>query len=316
MRIVLLSLSLLCALTFCTTAQQVRVQLSADSTAFRLGEWIPVELTVMAPENWTLIMPESSSGIEGAELVSRDEGRTYGSSEARALRQRYTISVFDTGAVPVTFVVRYRMPGDTSTFVVRSNALLVRIAGVAIDTNASHKDLDEIRTVGYAWWEILLFLLVVAALLHLAIFLIRFFRAHRRLSVPSHVPAPSPAPQLPAHVVALEKLHELESMDLVGKGEDKVFQTLLANIVREYVEARFEVPALEHPTSETISALSVHIEDRAALHSLSRLLTIADMTKFARFIPTREQHQEGLRLAYRFVDATRVDRIQVGGGQE
>jgi len=60
----------------------------------------------------------------------------------------------------------------------------------------------------------------------------------------------------PAHVVSLEKLNQLDSKKLWQKGEIKAYQSELTYIIREYLENRFGIHALE----STISIVDLWIK--------------------------------------------------------
>lgn len=288
-------------------AQNVAVRIESDSTGCRIGEPIPVNLSVSAPTTWKLLPPDLRQGIEGAEYVEEGEAEEESRDGQRVLHIPYVVTVFDSGATTVRFQVRYRIPGDTTVHRTSSNALVFHIRGVEVDTAKGHRDIMNVLPVGYQWWEYLLYGIAFLGGIGLLVFALMLFRNLRALPKLAAVPPPTPEVHLPAHIIALEKLHHLETMHLWEQGEDKAFQSILSGILREYLELRYGLPALEQPTAETVSSLSVHIGATGTLQMATRLLSLADMTKFAKFHPTHEQHAECMRLAIRFVETTKED---------
>ncbi len=121
---------------------------------------------------------------------------------------------------------------------------------------------------------------------------------------------------LPPHVVALEKLTQLADEKLWQKGEVKRYQSELTYIIREYLEGRYSIAALESTTSEIISQLKTTLTDPAHQSSLQRILQVADLVKFAKAQPDEEVHISFLNEAEGFVHATKLDESIVSNSDE
>jgi hypothetical protein len=115
------------------------------------------------------------------------------------------------------------------------------------------------------------------------------------------------APPRPAWEIALAGLNDLEKRKLLSEGRYKEYYSLLSDIVRNYIEARFEIRAPEMTTEEFLnySYASEKLNDRQKKF-LRDLLQSSDMVKFARFIPQMDQARESLRLARSFIEETRT----------
>jgi hypothetical protein len=121
---------------------------------------------------------------------------------------------------------------------------------------------------------------------------------------------PEPAPIVPAHVRAKQKLTEA----LAFIGEPNRFCTLVSNAIRLYLEERFELRAPERTTEEFLVELrrSEHLTIDQK-ESLGRFLESCDLVKFARYEPTevalRELHDSALRL----IDETQFEPVARNG---
>jgi hypothetical protein len=109
----------------------------------------------------------------------------------------------------------------------------------------------------------------------------------------------------PAHEIALERLQSLRKEALWQRGDVKGFQTALSHIVREYLENRFAIRALESTTGEIIRDLGTQALDDSDREVLRDLLSIADLVKFARAKPDEDIHEQFLDRAVAFVEKTR-----------
>lgn len=114
-----------------------------------------------------------------------------------------------------------------------------------------------------------------------------------------------PPPVLPAHEVALQKLHKLEEQKLWQQGEIKAFQSELTFIVREYLENRFGIQALESTTEEIVSDLNAKDIKDDQKQQLSSMFRMADMVKFAKAKPPADVHSKLLEETEAFVRNTK-----------
>lgn len=90
-----------------------------------------------------------------------------------------------------------------------------------------------------------------------------------------------PVQKLP-HTEALEKLAMLASEKIWLKGRVKEFHEQLTFILREYLEKKYGFNALEQSTSEIINSVELKISDKNQLITISDILQIADLIKFAK----------------------------------
>lgn len=103
-------------------------------------------------------------------------------------------------------------------------------------------------------------------------------RSRRPVAAPYEV-------RLPPDVVALTELERIAAMGLVERGEFKPYYTLVVDVVRRYLEARFGIEAMERTSLELID----EVERRGVgIDGLGALLGEADLVKFAKLTPSRE----------------------------
>jgi len=113
--------------------------------------------------------------------------------------------------------------------------------------------------------------------------------------------------KLPAHEIAFEKLEALRSEELWQRGEIKMFQTELSYILREYLENRYEIPALESTTGDIVKDLKQHNFPDGDINKLRDLLQIADLVKFAKAKPEDSIHEVFLNEAFDLVKRTMIE---------
>ena len=102
--------------------------------------------------------------------------------------------------------------------------------------------------------------------------------------------------------VAIRKLDKLAALDLPGQGEHERFYVALTSIVRQFVEDRYGVEAPEETTEEFLREIAEKdtFGDRTE-KMLKEFLVSADLVKFAKALPTREECDGAMRSARGFV---------------
>lgn len=153
-----------------------------------------------------------------------------------------------------------------------------------------------------------LYLLAVVLLLVLAFL---FFWFGRKKTVPEPIKlVTAPEPKLPNWKKSLQKLIDLQSMDLLSK--DMVIQHHyeLSWILREFIMYEYRIAALEMTTFEIREAIS-----RVGIlqaYEVNRFLAFCDMAKFAKHKPSLEATIEmedwlkGYLLAFEVIEAQKL----------
>ena len=108
----------------------------------------------------------------------------------------------------------------------------------------------------------------------------------------------------PSHEVAFERLDDLEAKQLWQQGKVKEYQSELTYTIREYLENRFDIQALESTTAEINKSLKTVDFDPKHTTDLNNILQIADMVKFSKATPEESIHQEFMDKARSLVKDT------------
>jgi hypothetical protein len=119
----------------------------------------------------------------------------------------------------------------------------------------------------------------------------------------------------PCDVIALEALAELRAAGLARRGELMEHYVRLTDIVRPYLERRYGFPAVDQTSTEILAAMAPALAadepGRSAelSHELERLLSAADLVKFAQHRPAPALAEGELDRAAEFVRATAPRRV-------
>ena len=116
---------------------------------------------------------------------------------------------------------------------------------------------------------------------------------------------------LPPHELASKKLDVLEQKDLWHKGLVKEYCADLTFIIREYLEKRYFVLALESTSDEILALLQKTDFPEHLRSGLHDLLTKADLVKFAKATPPETFHDEAMSFARTIISETKPLPIPV-----
>ncbi len=148
------------------------------------------------------------------------------------------------------------------------------------------------------WW-----LLVIPAAL-----LIWFLWRHRRERVP----------ELPPWERAILALHALREELRDHRIPLETGFVRLTDLVRSYLETRFEIPASTRTTPEFLADLNSRTSPlpEAQQPFLQEFMTAADQVKFAKAPPSGEMLDDALSRAEELVESTRIRPEEIAGGGE
>jgi len=91
----------------------------------------------------------------------------------------------------------------------------------------------------------------------------------------------------------------------------KKYHSELTDTIRQYIEDRFGINAMEQTTEETLEAMK-HMEmpDKEVLAKLKEILELADLVKFAKFNPLPDENDLSMVNALFFVNQTKKELLK------
>lgn len=294
-----------------SVAQVMLPSAQSNRSEMLIGEQaeITVLLELELENDWPKIQfpyyeDELTPGLEIVEASPVDTTNPNANSpNLYQLKQKYTVTAWDSGMYEVP---RFGLVVDGDSLY--SNSIRLAVNTVQVDTTqAAIFDIKDIYAVELTWQDYLsLYGWIVALILFggAAIVLAWYFLSRPKLS--SDQKAEKPAPKIPAHVIALEELEKLA----VGKpwinGDLKRYHTDLCDILRDYIEDRFLVPAHEQTSNEILANLRFTEMPDDAMLRIRHVLKLADMVKFAKEKPGSAENERSLQLAKEYVELTKA----------
>jgi hypothetical protein len=110
----------------------------------------------------------------------------------------------------------------------------------------------------------------------------------------------------PAHITALRRMENLRTMSLAEHDDYKLFYSELSECIREYMENRYLIRALEMTTEEFLIRLTTGANlNQEQQMLLKGFMEQSDLVKFAKQSPSREEAAESLDNIEQLVEATK-----------
>ena len=277
---------------------QVSAKATVDSTHMLIGDQMRLHLEVSQSQG-VQVQPLNPVVQEGSaiEFLAQSKWDTLQAGSTLRLRKDLLFTSWDSGyqRVPPIPVV-YLQGSRRDTFFTNDIPIEVKMP----QTDTTLADIKPIIEEPAKWQDYLLYITGVGVLL-LAIILVLLLRKKKvRQSLP-----PPPPIILPPHEIALQKLEALKKQKLWQQGQVKEYHSELTYIVREYLENRFDIQALEQTTDEILEQLRKSDFDRALSEKLTSLLQTADLVKFAKAQPPTDFHDRAMMYVEEFILETK-----------
>lgn len=288
---------------------QINIEAKLDTSIIKIGEQSTLTLKLSSSVTDTIIWPVFKDTIAGKiEIVKKNKIDTIIDSldiTKRILQQKLILTSFDSGYHPIPPIRFYIKKGkDDSTNYAESEALLLSVLTVKVDTTKEIKDIKAILKVPFSikGWVKQYWQWIALGIIVLVLTILSYLYYKRKKSKVPEIKEKIIVKKLP-HKEAMEKLTLLKEKKLWQQGKIKEYYSELSNIIREYIEKRFFIPALEQTTPEILYSIHRKLNDES-YHKLSELLSLADIVKFAKEKPVASENEHYFNLAVDFVKIT------------
>jgi len=296
---------MLCWSCFCLKAgaQDIQAVAKLDQTAIRIGDQTKLRLSVFQRVKQSVGFPAITDTLNSKiQVISSSKPDTIpdqNDPEKITVTRSYVITSFDAGS--------YQLPAFVFTAkegALKTNELTLLVQSVKVDTTKAIYDIKQPLAVSYTFtdwikdnWQWVLFpLLGVILVAGLVYYLIK-----RRANKPV---IQVNKPVIPAHTTALAQLNELRDKKLWQQERVKEYYSELSDVLREYLEKRYQIKTHEKTTDEIFSGLAgvaIAAENKNLLHGL---LMMADLVKFAKGKPLPVENEQSIEDAVIFVSNT------------
>jgi hypothetical protein len=103
----------------------------------------------------------------------------------------------------------------------------------------------------------------------------------------------------------------LKGSDFLERKEIKKYYIILSDIIRKYLERRYQITALDRTTQEVRGELKRVKTEGEVTDLVYGFLFSCDLVKFARYIPSKEEIEKDWNEAFTIVNMTKQEEVPV-----
>ena len=273
-----------------------------------IGDQVNLNLSFSFPAGTEVVWPSIKDTILGnIQVINRAKVDTAWSADKKNLQltQKLRLTCFDSGFYtipPILFY--YRNLPDTTIRFEQTEIQILTVHTLVVDTTLAIKPIKGPVKIPFSILEYLPWIFAGMLFLAIAGFLI-FYLIRRRKGEPIFLLRPGVKYQ--PHEWALMELEKLRVKKLWQAGKMKEYHTELTDILRKYIENRFHLMTMESTTGEILEDL----EDKTSIQkeyrkTLGKILVMADLVKFAKYLPLPEDNEQSMEYAVDFINKTYV----------
>ncbi|HKK82297.1 MAG TPA: BatD family protein [Prolixibacteraceae bacterium] len=306
------ALFLLIALPLLTVAREIKTKAELDSAVILIGDQVKLNVEIQFPDDVEIFFPVPSDSLgKHVEIVERSTVDSIKIDEnTLKMMQEFTVTSFDTGHHTIEpFKFSFNVGGMSDT--IKTNPTTLHVFTLPkLDSlmNAMQGPIDikEPYEAPVTFKEIapwLFGILLGAGLIFLIIYAINRRKNNKPIfSFPQK-------PKEPAHIIALRELDQIKEQKLWQQGKIKEYYSEVTDALREYIENRFGITAMELTTEEIIRKINEQkgLLDEKSYEYLKQMLSSADLVKFAKYTPQPEDNEILLVNAYFFINQTKIE---------
>lgn len=211
----------------------------------------------------------------------------------------YPLQVFAPGEHTLPPVaIGYRHPnGDQAT--IQTPAYTFAVKSV---NRSKTQTLKQIKPPRPAPIPLAVYLLVPLLVIILLASSALLYLRRRAKAAPPSIEIP---PQRLPHEVASERLLQIEEQNLVERGQFKLYHIQLSLVIRQYLNDRYHIPAVELTTDDLLEALRREEIQETHLRLIQEFLTACNLVKYAKHVPSEPEAHTRLAEAQRVIDVTK-----------
>jgi len=274
-------------------AQQIQVQagVTVAPDSVRIGDPFRVTIGIRAPSGATIVFPRATDSTSTVQSLDPVVVRTSADTTAVEQYGDYRVAAWDVGSQPIKLDdVVVRLNGVERHIAVSTYKVFVRSMLPQDSAQRVPKPPRALFEASiFPWW---IWVLVAAAVVGLGLLVWWWLRRRRK---------PVAAVLVDPFVRATAEFQRIEALGLVDAGERGRYVTLMIEVLRDYLAARYAAEAALSLTSSELQRSTMHLpsvpQDR-----LTRVLTESDLIKFARRPVSGERAREIGREARAIVE--------------
>lgn len=236
--------------------------------------------------------------FEILDIRSRGSRRFSGGGIIDSVVYETTTFAIDTARVAG---VPVRLDGAADTLALAAGAVMLPVTSLVPADAEDIRDLKPLAEFPRVWWPWIAGALVLAAVA-------AALWVYRRRQLRDAGLEATEEPPVPPYEQAMQRLHELERLDVELSDNVKPYYVEISDVLRTYLGRRVRVKALESTTRELLNSLEHRSAEEGVPESIveeaREILGQADLVKFADLHPVWETNRRVMTLTKSTIETT------------
>lgn len=292
-------------------AQTPQVFATIEPTSIRIGEQSKMTVCVAHPVGATVALSlPADTIVSGVEILRVKDGDSVQiSDQLRKKIYEVTITSFDS-AMYTLRNIKARV--DNHLYESEEHPKLI-VNTVEVDLAHPEKfyDIKAQEDFPFNWLDIVVYIYIAFAIAILGVLIYILMRClKRRRAKQSRIPEEVYVDPYDEAVARIRTLRERESW---RNTQPKEYYTLLTDILRRYIYRVWGIQTADKTSGEILESMRKVEDDRGEIHGmLTKILSTADLAKFAKYSPSSEENLSLLNAAAMFVEENKPQEAQQG----
>lgn len=313
--LIFLVTAFLCRGQFCAAEElkkarlPIEVKTTIDKKTVNIGDKIKYMVTISTAKDIEVAVSDlgKDSGNFAIKDFRSEKKALFGQ---QILTQWYVLDTYVTGTSTIPkALIKYRKKGCQEWSQIEAQEQRVEVKSLIENASSSHVtiddgiiDIENPVAMPSKKNRILIFFL---SIVFLGIITAVLFLLRKKKAQPFVL-------QIPAHEIAYRQLEELRRKEYIKQGRIKEYYSEISDIIRRYLENRFNLNAPEMTTQEFLGLARDSVQlDSSHKTLLREFLTACDMVKFAKYSPALDEINAVFESAKKFIDQTK-EEIHIG----
>lgn len=307
-KLIWVTLLLLLTAVYSVKAQELLSSKFSKDTIL-IGDQVEWSAKINTPRDLSLWMDSIPNPVvPGVELIQPFKYDTTSlKKKAADIEIKAILTSFDSGSYYIPRQVLYFYKGEELVDTIVLEARNLEVTTIPIDTTTYQMyDIKPQYRYPVTFKELLPWIggvLLLAIIVWIIYRVIRNKRENKTLFG-------KPIVKDPPHITALRSLEKIRGEKLWQNNKEKQYYTAITDTLRQYIEGRFSVQAMERTSNEILTSLAKEKIEQEEFEELKELFGLSDLVKFAKYKASDVENEKAIPTAVRFVNSTFLQEIE------
>lgn len=288
--------------------QSITFSLVTEKNKVAIGDPIQVSMRISYPAHITpasIEFPEFETDQainDTIDILEANSPKTKSSTDNQGnpmmtWQQDFSVGIYAGGNIeigPFSVIIGNGEVKDT----IFSNVATIAVGTPELQEDKGFVGIKAIEKDPFTLWEKImmwlkaywLWVLIPALLIIGTIILVKYLKKKPETSVPTE-------PQIPIPIQLLTKLEQVEQAAIWKDGKHKEYYSDVTDVIRRYLEYKYQIPALEKTSNEILQSLSLSSINKNDYNQLQNLFALSNMIKFAKSSAVAEENIQAMTIA-------------------